>query len=491
MNAVSTRSADGRTTANSASADSSEPSGVEESRSPVPDWMVLGLAAPIGLALAFLVRLARDVDPFVAVEIGVAVGALGLAVMSFIRMRWFLIAVLVLRPALDDLVFDELELFQPGSTIGLLVLVVGGVWLLDRLRSGRLESVSKLSIAFFLYATAITLSAPGSITPFLSFTGSLKVWSVAVFFMVLEQVFRREPHAIWQFLAAGAVGLIIPIATAIVQAVSTGTVDPVSGLVRIDGPFVHPNPFATYLVVAALIAAPVFLRYGGAKRFFAGLVFVSCVGIIVLTYARAGWGSLVLGLIVIGMRLDRRLLVSLAIAAVLVVLVNPSTVTRLADLAAPDDPTITYENPNSMEWRVGYWVEVLPLAGSNPVTGIGLDTVEQVTSVGLPPHNSFVQAFVEAGVIGLSGLLLVVLAAWRLLGRSLSLSLDREHTVISTAAAAAALSVFLQLFTENLVTGVTPIMYMLVPVAWLSATELNRAVRPTPEVDRLTQEMAS
>lgn len=445
------------------------------------DSLVLVVAGILGAVIAAATLNFSDAELPVIVGVGTAGGLIVLLGLAAYRIQSFLVAILALRPGLDDIAQEELGLFQPVSTIGLLLLGVSTMWLTSRIRNNTLQPISSISKVFAAYAFTITLSAPASISPVTSMTGALKLWSAVALFIVLEQLYQDNRDSIWAFLGAAAVGLGIPIGTAIVQALGTGSVDKVTGLIRIDGPFVHPNPFATYLVIATLTATAIFLGSTGQRRIAAGLVVGACAPVIMLTYARAGWGALLLGLILIGRKLDRRLFAGLLLAGVLVIAANPSTLARLSDLTAEDDPTITYENPNSMEWRIGYWQEIMPLGYRNPVTGIGLDMVETQTSVQLPPHNTFVQAFVEAGILGFTGLVAVCLAMGRLIMWGLRRPASRIDTSLAVGSAAASLSFFVQLFTENLLTGVVPLWYLLLTVSWLSAERLRTASVQSPQ----------
>lgn len=443
------------------------------------DTIVLVFALLVGGAVAAASIYLDNSHLPAIVGTGTAIGAVVLLGLASYSVRAFLVAILILRPGLDDIAQDDLGLFQPVSAIGIILLGVSTLWLAHRIKTGAMYQISSVSKALIFYAATITLSAPASLTPVLSMTGALKLWSVVALFMVLEQLYRDDRSSVWVILGASALGLFIPVVTALVQVLATGTVDPITGLVRIDGPFVHPNPFATYLVIAALIATAIFLGSTGQRRIAAAVVLAGCAPVIVLTYARAGWGALFLGLFLIARKLDRRVFTGLGIACVLVIATNPSILLRLSDLTGPEDPTITYENPNSLEWRVGYWVEVTPLVKTNPITGMGLDTVEQVTDVQLPPHNSFVQAFVEAGVLGLAGIIAAVVSLWRLILWGLRRKAGRADTALAVGIAAASLSVFVQLFTENLITGVVPLWYLMVLLAWVSA-ERERSTTPTP-----------
>jgi O-antigen ligase len=98
-------------------------------------------------------------------------------------------------------------------------------------------------------------------------------------------------------------------------------------------------------------------------------------------------------------------LVVLSITALVLIPQFSSRFTSLADVGPGGQPS-----GNSLAWRIGYWTEVLPLANSNPVTGIGLNSTQLITDEAKQPHNDFVRAYVETGLLGLGAYLAVLVA---------------------------------------------------------------------------------
>jgi putative inorganic carbon (hco3(-)) transporter len=76
----------------------------------------------------------------------------------------------------------------------------------------------------------------------------------------------------------------------------------------------------------------------------------------------------------------------------------PSILGRFADLGSSTSAA-GYAS-NSLEWRFSYWGDVLPLASKDPITGIGLNMSSFSTDQAKEPHNDFLRAYVETGVIG-------------------------------------------------------------------------------------------
>ena len=80
---------------------------------------------------------------------------------------------------------------------------------------------------------------------------------------------------------------------------------------------------------------------------------------------------------------------------------------RFATLTAEEQVAGRPETGNSLQWRINYWTKVLPLANQNPVTGIGLNMTQYQTSAAKQPHNDFIRAYVETGLVGLAAYVMV------------------------------------------------------------------------------------
>ena len=95
------------------------------------------------------------------------------------------------------------------------------------------------------------------------------------------------------------------------------------------------------------------------------------------TYARGAWGAMLVGLLVIGLLQDRRIIIVLLVGLVAIMITVPSVATRLADLGGGGETVPGVVDPNSLAWRIGYWNEVLPYTAQTPISGIGLGMVLQ------------------------------------------------------------------------------------------------------------------
>jgi O-antigen ligase len=119
-----------------------------------------------------------------------------------------------------------------------------------------------------------------------------------------------------------------------------------------------------------------------------------------LTYTRLAWGAAVIGLLVMMCVAGRRWLVpALLVVLLAAAALSPDVGHRIDQLTSPNSAVTGSES--GLGWRLGQWADVARLADTNPVTGIGPDVVALRLSNRQPPHNDYLRAVVELGVVGL------------------------------------------------------------------------------------------
>ena len=128
------------------------------------------------------------------------------------------------------------------------------------------------------------------------------------------------------------------------------------------------------------------------------LLFLSVV-CLYYTFTRSAWIATVVGLFAVAIMGRRRLMLGILVGSIMVSLVAlPSVLGRFADLGSSTSAA-GYAS-NSLSWRFDFWGQVLPLAAKDPITGIGLNMSSYETDQQKEPHNDFLRAYVETGVIG-------------------------------------------------------------------------------------------
>jgi putative inorganic carbon (HCO3(-)) transporter len=428
------------------------------------------LVAAVGLAAGLLFGVGRsllDRDAVMVLAVAVGVGAAVLAATRF----WAMVVVMfVARASLDAFKLDDYtkgaNALDPGVVVGLVFVAAAAAWLLAQWRSGELRRPSAPAAWFVGLASAATLSAlaSGSVS---SLGVSLKVWAGALMLVVLEQAYRQRPERVTVVLAAGAASLVVPALVGFWQLSQPRELEKFLEVSRINGTFVHANPYATYLVVVAVMALALLPHLRGPAKAAAALALVAASVLTLFTYARGGWIALVLGVLVVGSYQDRRLVAAVVAVSTAAFVFVPSVATRLSDLT--DTTEIVNGNANSLSWRIGYWERLLPLAKENPLTGIGLDQVMVRSPERLMPHNSYIQALVEMGLFGivaLAGLVLSTVVAVRTVVRRTAPGPTRA---VAVGTAAIGVGWLVQMASENLLTQAAIFWYLAGPVAYVLA----------------------
>src|SRR5204863_2513853 len=136
------------------------------------------------------------------------------------------------------------------------------------------------------------------------------------------------------------------------------------------------------------------------------------------TYTRSALVATAIGLFIVGLVQSKRLLAALLVAGFAGLLLVPSLSGRFTDLTQYQAKQLSQtggsNGGNTLAWRLSYWTQVLPLANSNPITGIGLNQTKESTNQAKQPHNDFIRAYVETGLVGLFAYVLVLVSLVRL-----------------------------------------------------------------------------
>ena len=424
-------------------------------------------ASMIGLNLAWLVGGGLDWGSEMTIFLVAGpVGAL-FGLLAIVRFEWFVWAVLLIRPSLDA--FPQVGGVGVGAMLAAMFLLVSSVWLLTQRRAGEWTRLSPASSAMLVFASAVGLAIVTSIVRVASVRAALEIVAGMAMFLVLEQLLPDRIDRLRRLVSAVLLSAVIPLIVAF-QQWFTGTGATARSVVpRVYGTFVHPNPFATYLVLMIILAVTVALTSEKPMRWvlmiYSGLI----VLIVIQTYNRAGWISLVVALAYIGYRRSKWILVGFVAAAVAVAVFVPAVSERFADLS--EEKNLPEGVPqNSLDWRIQYWGELIPLTAESPLTGIGPQAVLNTRPEGLEPHNVLVQTVVETGLFGFVALVAVFLGFAVTLSRRRRNARNATELHLADGAIAAVLSVFVLVPSENLLNATMTWWYLAACATWGFAT---------------------
>ena len=375
-------------------------------------WMPRVGVAAVGLGVAVAAGVLAVAEPsrdLALVLVGGLVGSL-LLTLAYARFEAFVLTLLGIRASLDwtkapSAVGDSTRPGTLTTAIALLFLGAAGTWLFVQFKAGRLVPPSLISLAWLAFVGTALVSAVAADRPLESVAEWGRIATAVGMLLVLQQLLGRGTD-VRRILFACFTSAVVPLAFATYQ-VATGGIAPDDGG-RVHGTFAHANAFGFFLVLVLTMGAAL-LPYVGfwVRPLLVTLLWASAAALIV-TYSRGSWIALIVGLVVIAYLQSPRLLLLVSAAAAVVVLTVSPAAERLLDLRS--EPQVAGIEGNSLAWRLEYWGTVTKLADESPVIGIGPKMTQYVTDSAKVPHNDYLRAYVEMGVLGLSAYAAIVAA---------------------------------------------------------------------------------
>lgn len=402
-----------------------------------------------------------------------AVVGIGLAALAATRFSWFVLLLIGVRSSIDVLHLSAPTAgttagntaaargIDPSSLLGVLFLVAALLWLAARYYAGKNVRPTRLAIWLVVFFLTCALSIVGSFHPQASALQTLRIMTAVMMFVVLEQLIR-DFATMKRVIVACYASLVVPASyTLLGLATGHAAAEVKSGFTRIIGTFAQSNDYARYLAFLVIFGVAVYPYVKGRTK-VALIALVALAGaFLLMTLTLGAILSAVVAVVVIAFIQRRaRLLVALLVAGAIAGASVPGLSSRLS---ATSNQSAVGGGPsgNSLEWRLGYWAEVLPLANANPVTGIGLSSTQYETDQAKQPHNDFLRAYVETGVIGLLAYLAVLLTlattTWRAIRRTVRGSF--AHAV-GTGAFACVVCFIIESLAANVITNVVNLWYL-------------------------------
>ncbi len=311
-----------------------------------------------------------------------------------------------------------------GVTLGALpnilmlavVVLVGVIVILSRkipfigLPGGKAFSLLLLS---GLAATVNAETKLLAISDWLPVASSFVVYALAAYlFNTLEGLQKVVDAMCLSFLVPASLGLY-----QMVQ--REGVIVPGLGWPRIFGTFVHPNAFGFYLVVILALFVTRLLTEEGIRRGVALAGTIVATVLLLGTFSRIVWVGAAVVMIIVGLLRYRPLLVVLPVAVVLLLGLVAPVAQRLADPLGGSFadrfavlwPATLFEWSQTTASEGGSLIILVKrLVGLGP--GMGLVLSERGYGLSTPPHNDYLRALVEYGVIGLVVFVVLLVIMW-------------------------------------------------------------------------------
>jgi O-antigen ligase len=238
---------------------------------------------------------------------------------------------------------------------------------------------------------------------------------------------------------------------------------------RVNGTFGHPNTFAQYLV---LFIALVWWKTSQVKQRWPWLLLL-----LLLTFVLVGTKALgalimfsVFVLIQALTKIDPpKLFVSGVFLVIALALFGSTEFGQSRLLEISETPLLNPEidisrailiRGNSFNWRLAQWVEVLGAWKKHPFLGYGLDLSQFVPrDNNLAPHNDYIRAMVEEGLLGLAALLTFLTLQLTRLVSLLRRSQERAQYSLCGVLLAVGIAMCIVMLSDNLLSATPFLLY--------------------------------
>lgn len=403
--------------------------------------------------LAFGVSLIGAAGSDVVLLLVAVISGCVLFAIALYRLDFAVLAVVVVRPFTDQLKLASG--FDTNDVLALVMLAATGLWCVGRIRNGKWVQPSRATFALLGFSAMAVVSVTAAAEPGFAIQSSVKVMAGASLLVAIEQLCADSPDGRfqWRVFHALNLSLVIPAVDSAIEWVRGAGLNGSYDQARVTGTFIHPNSFGVYLSVVLLVNLAMLVTRRGDRTvpLWSPLLASAVSGVLlILTYSRGGWIGAMVGVLVLVWKFRRNFMPAVIAAPILAVLLVPSVSARLEELTVTE--RIGRGDPNSFAWRLRYWQELFPQGLENPITGIGLDMVVRTNPTGLYPHNSFLQAFVETGFIGLFAFAAFCVAMAVMIHSAARNAQTARQRALAAAALAVGASYFVQMFSLNFLT---------------------------------------
>ena len=468
---------------------------------------LLGAAAVLGVSVEAAYELATGGSKLLVIIPISALLLLALVIVGLVNFQLFVFITIAIRSSLDiarpDLGNNGTASggagtayasgLDPAGALAITFMVASLFWFMSRrMNKATSPPPSIHRIALSTFAITGYLSVIASSRPLISLLEAIRVSAVAVMLAVME-ILLVDRAAIKRLILAIYLSAMVPVGLTLFYIALHKPQFTSGGFSRYQGTFSQPNPFAIYLTMLIIMGVALLPYLKMRVRILMLVLIAASVVCLYHTYTRSAWVAAVIGVVAVAI-IGRRKMLGAALFACLVVglLAVPTISQRFADLAsvAGGSTVNTQGNTsNSIQWRFSYWTEVLPLANNNPITGIGLRMSSFLTSQNKEPHNDFLRAYVETGIVGAIayfGLLLSMVLVARQGLRHSGPGFDRS---IAVGFAGCVIAFVLISIVSNVITEVIVLWYYVAFAAAAYAVTKFPASEREPEPEPISKAM--
>ncbi len=418
--------------------------------------------------------------PYVIIALVALVGFGVLSYFAVFRFELFTLMLLFVRPLLDlGKGRVGTALAEPTLVTGFMLLAGGSIWLYaNRDSIGRyVQPRSPLIPAGAAFLIIALLASIGSAQPLVSLEWAIRVaGGLMVFFVVFRLLSSGlSSGRVISVMFASAVG---PMVLAVIgPSIGIQAYHFKDGIRALRSTFFLSNNFAHFLAPLIILAIAFAIRSTGRRQVLAIVGAASMLVALVATVTRGAWVAVIVGVVVLGVMVSRRLVAATLALSVLSVIFIPPVTARFVDLLP--DPSAPRAQ-SSLGWRIDHWQELIGLAGESPILGLGPGMSVVLSTSEKAPHNDFVRAYVEMGLIGLIVYVVLVATVLYVVFRAIRFSLTPFEKTVTLGIAAYSVGFVVASLAENLM-GLLSFLWVYMPLLAISARIAHRSSGPAPK----------
>lgn len=371
------------------------------------------------LLIGLFLILALNIILIQPISFGLILGVILFLVTLFLyQPKWGFLMFLFIRPSIDQfseglfLSFRDNFSINAAALLGVLFVFLSIVFLLkNKIKFFSIPLVIPWVIFILLTAFSLVFSIDKSATLY----EIIRILSIFTAFILAFSIFKKEKNTDI-FLKAILASAIFPFAEAIYQLFTKSGLGGTFGIEsRLMGTFSHPNSFASFALIIFAISIYFIIQKKKSQRIWYYLIAFLSFFIILETFSRGAWLSLLVFGIIISLFKSPKII--LAIIGILLVLFLSSETFRYRVQDVYNPPATS-----SVRWRFLQWEKMYDAFIKKPITGYGAGTETIVHEnefgfyAGNPyTHNDILKTALETGVFGaLAYILIIVLTTIKL-----------------------------------------------------------------------------
>jgi len=370
-------------------------------------WLAVAMGLLVGLLIMTL--------PMQAALATAVVGAF--VITMFVDTRVALLTLLLVRATVD--VFATVPLLAVGSGINpnalmsLLVIVLGTVHIAThRIRLRRIPLVSPFAIFVGITALGIAI-APDRAQ---AFEDWLRIISAFLIYVLVVDLMHTERERRW-LLRVIVLSAVVPLIVGVYQFLADTGDHGTEGLNRILATFVHPSPYAFYLVQIFPLALLLFVHaQSRVARLALGAMIPLMVFSIYATQTRGAWIGLLVMIAVYMWFRARWALILIPIVMAAAYVGDAGIRSRISEATSGTCESNTYCQ-SSVLWRAKQWQAASDIASPAQILTIGAGQRAVFVTLDEFTHNEYVRLVVETGLLGFTTIVVLYVSLFNITRR--------------------------------------------------------------------------